>query len=250
MSAGCTPTTAAPPGTAARTCAVWSILFRCRPPTLATWSIRPCDVRATARQSSPRCWRPPQLTHVSLFVAGVEPANIGSISCLLKNGFQPLDPAPDWGKARSITPGKGRRLQAAVRKVNHLPSPDASMSTEREGWCPHRSASLGSRRRGSAPKVSSPSTCRASSARCSSASWVSWRCSSSSLARSPGSCNSLCWLSPSPWFSARRASCTCSSPPATAPSSPVRAGVLDHQGQQHRSNVTIGCRTVPNDYRM
>jgi RimJ/RimL family protein N-acetyltransferase len=38
----------------------------------------------------------PQLAHVSLFVAGVEPANSGSISCLLKNGFQPLDPAPDW----------------------------------------------------------------------------------------------------------------------------------------------------------
>ena len=37
-----------------------------------------------------------QITHVSLFVAGVEPANTGSISCLLKNGFQPLDPAPDW----------------------------------------------------------------------------------------------------------------------------------------------------------
>ena len=37
-----------------------------------------------------------QMRHVSLFVAGVEPANTGSISCLLKNGFQPLDPAPDW----------------------------------------------------------------------------------------------------------------------------------------------------------
>jgi RimJ/RimL family protein N-acetyltransferase len=37
-----------------------------------------------------------QITYVSLFVAGVEPANTGSISCLLKNGFQPLDPAPDW----------------------------------------------------------------------------------------------------------------------------------------------------------
>jgi RimJ/RimL family protein N-acetyltransferase len=38
----------------------------------------------------------PQLAHISLFVAGVEPANAGSISCLLKNGFQPLDPTPDW----------------------------------------------------------------------------------------------------------------------------------------------------------
>jgi hypothetical protein len=38
----------------------------------------------------------PQLAHVTLFAAGVEPANTGSISCLLKNGFQPLDPTPDW----------------------------------------------------------------------------------------------------------------------------------------------------------
>jgi RimJ/RimL family protein N-acetyltransferase len=38
----------------------------------------------------------PQLAHISLFVAGVEPDNAGSISCLLKNGFQPLDPTPDW----------------------------------------------------------------------------------------------------------------------------------------------------------
>jgi RimJ/RimL family protein N-acetyltransferase len=38
----------------------------------------------------------PQLAHLSLFVAGVEPANIGSVSFLLKNGFQPFDPTPDW----------------------------------------------------------------------------------------------------------------------------------------------------------
>ena len=38
----------------------------------------------------------PELAHVALFVAGVEPANIGSVSCLLKNRFQPLDPTPDW----------------------------------------------------------------------------------------------------------------------------------------------------------
>jgi RimJ/RimL family protein N-acetyltransferase len=38
----------------------------------------------------------PQLAHVSLFVAGVEPANTGSVSCLLQNGFHPLDPTPDW----------------------------------------------------------------------------------------------------------------------------------------------------------
>lgn len=36
------------------------------------------------------------LAHVSLFVAGVEPANTGSVSCLLNNGFRPLDPTPDW----------------------------------------------------------------------------------------------------------------------------------------------------------
>ena len=38
----------------------------------------------------------PELAHVSLFVAGVEPANTGSVSCLLQNGFHPLDPTPDW----------------------------------------------------------------------------------------------------------------------------------------------------------
>jgi RimJ/RimL family protein N-acetyltransferase len=55
-----------------------------------------------------------QLTQVSLFVAGVEPANTGSISCLLKNGFQPLDLAPDWeGTIYYAT--EGRRLQVAVR---------------------------------------------------------------------------------------------------------------------------------------
>jgi RimJ/RimL family protein N-acetyltransferase len=37
-----------------------------------------------------------QLAHVSLFVAAVEPANTGSVGCLLQNGFQPLDPTPDW----------------------------------------------------------------------------------------------------------------------------------------------------------
>jgi RimJ/RimL family protein N-acetyltransferase len=38
----------------------------------------------------------PQLAHVSLFIAGVEPANTGSVACLLRNGFKPLDPTPDW----------------------------------------------------------------------------------------------------------------------------------------------------------
>ena len=55
----------------------------------------PCDVRATARQLA-ALMASSQKPHVSLFVAGVEPATTGSTSCLLKNGFQPLDPAPDW----------------------------------------------------------------------------------------------------------------------------------------------------------
>jgi RimJ/RimL family protein N-acetyltransferase len=38
----------------------------------------------------------PELAHVSLFVAGVEPANAGSARCLLNNAFRPLDPEPDW----------------------------------------------------------------------------------------------------------------------------------------------------------
>jgi RimJ/RimL family protein N-acetyltransferase len=38
----------------------------------------------------------PALAHVLLFVAGVEPANTGSVQCLLSNDFQPLDPEPDW----------------------------------------------------------------------------------------------------------------------------------------------------------
>ena len=38
----------------------------------------------------------PVLDHVELFVAGIEPANAGSNGCLLKSGFRPLDPRPDW----------------------------------------------------------------------------------------------------------------------------------------------------------
>jgi RimJ/RimL family protein N-acetyltransferase len=38
----------------------------------------------------------PELNHVELFAAGVEPDNVGSIRCLLKAGFAVLDPAPDW----------------------------------------------------------------------------------------------------------------------------------------------------------
>jgi RimJ/RimL family protein N-acetyltransferase len=37
----------------------------------------------------------PELAHIALFGAGVEPANAGSVGCLLKNGFRLLDPEPD-----------------------------------------------------------------------------------------------------------------------------------------------------------
>jgi hypothetical protein len=91
-----TPTTAALPGTAVRTAAVWSGPFPYRPPTSVTSWTRPCDARATERRFIAALLTCPQLAHVSLFVAGVEPANTGSVSCLLKNGFHPLDPTPDW----------------------------------------------------------------------------------------------------------------------------------------------------------
>jgi RimJ/RimL family protein N-acetyltransferase len=38
----------------------------------------------------------PDLAHVAMFGAGTEPANAASAGCLLKAGFQPLDPEPDW----------------------------------------------------------------------------------------------------------------------------------------------------------
>ena len=38
----------------------------------------------------------PELEHIQLFVAGVEPANAGSAGCLRKAGFQPLNTEPDW----------------------------------------------------------------------------------------------------------------------------------------------------------
>jgi RimJ/RimL family protein N-acetyltransferase len=38
----------------------------------------------------------PELKHIQLFVAGVEPANAGSVGCLRKAGFQPLQSEPDW----------------------------------------------------------------------------------------------------------------------------------------------------------
>ena len=36
------------------------------------------------------------LAHIQLFAAGVETDNIGSVGCLLRAGFGPLDPDPDW----------------------------------------------------------------------------------------------------------------------------------------------------------
>src|SRR5262249_9806721 len=38
----------------------------------------------------------PDLEHIELFTAGVEPANAGSVGCIRKAGFEPLDPEPDW----------------------------------------------------------------------------------------------------------------------------------------------------------
>ncbi len=38
----------------------------------------------------------PELAHIRLFTAGVEPANAASVGCVLKAGFHPLNPEPDW----------------------------------------------------------------------------------------------------------------------------------------------------------
>jgi hypothetical protein len=38
----------------------------------------------------------PELAHIALFAAGIEPANAASVGCAVKAGFQPLDPEPDW----------------------------------------------------------------------------------------------------------------------------------------------------------
>ncbi len=38
----------------------------------------------------------PDLEHVSLFAAGIEPENTASVRCLRTAGFRPLDPASDW----------------------------------------------------------------------------------------------------------------------------------------------------------
>lgn len=38
----------------------------------------------------------PELAHVRLFAAGVEPGNSGSVACLVSAGFEPWGPGPDW----------------------------------------------------------------------------------------------------------------------------------------------------------
>jgi len=38
----------------------------------------------------------PELGHVSLFAAGIEPENTASVRCLLAAGLHPLDPVSDW----------------------------------------------------------------------------------------------------------------------------------------------------------
>jgi RimJ/RimL family protein N-acetyltransferase len=38
----------------------------------------------------------PDLAHIELFGAGVDPDNTGSTCCLRRAGFQVLDPEPDW----------------------------------------------------------------------------------------------------------------------------------------------------------
>jgi RimJ/RimL family protein N-acetyltransferase len=38
----------------------------------------------------------PELARIELFAAGVEPDHRGSVGCLIKAGFTPLDPEPDW----------------------------------------------------------------------------------------------------------------------------------------------------------
>jgi RimJ/RimL family protein N-acetyltransferase len=38
----------------------------------------------------------PELRHVALFAAGIEPENTASVGCLRSAGYQPLDPVSDW----------------------------------------------------------------------------------------------------------------------------------------------------------
>ena len=54
----------------------------------------------------------PELAHVELFAAGVEPANTASVSCLRKAGFRPLSPEPDWEGTAHYIPVPGRPRHA------------------------------------------------------------------------------------------------------------------------------------------
>jgi RimJ/RimL family protein N-acetyltransferase len=38
----------------------------------------------------------PELAHIELFGAGIEPENLASVRCLADVGFSPLDPVADW----------------------------------------------------------------------------------------------------------------------------------------------------------
>jgi len=38
----------------------------------------------------------PELAHIELFAAGVEPDNVGSVRCLRAAGFDAMDSEPDW----------------------------------------------------------------------------------------------------------------------------------------------------------
>lgn len=57
----------------------------------------------------------PDIAQVSLFVAGVEPANTGSISCLVRSGFEPLDPAPDWEGTVYYAWSRDERIEVIAR---------------------------------------------------------------------------------------------------------------------------------------
>jgi RimJ/RimL family protein N-acetyltransferase len=58
------------------------------------------------------------LAHVELFVAGVEPDNVGSVGCLRVAGFVALDAVPDWEgivyyiKRRRTTQGQLSHIRA------------------------------------------------------------------------------------------------------------------------------------------
>lgn len=62
----------------------------------------------------------PELAHIALFAAGVEPANTASVGCLLKAGFRPLSPEPDWEGiiyyARRRPAGRADRTRGTGRR--------------------------------------------------------------------------------------------------------------------------------------